>query len=42
MVEKGDIDTGFHRPEENKSLKICRKMGWKLATGIQENAELET
>lgn len=42
---KSDIDTEFHRPEEDKSLKeISRRMGYKkkLATRIQENAGLYT
>lgn len=42
-LKKDGIDTGFHRPEEDKLLKeICRRMAWKLATGIQENAGLDT
>lgn len=42
-LKNSDIDTGFHRPEEDKSLKeIYKRTGWKLATGIQENAGLDT
>lgn len=31
--------TTFHRPEDDELLKEAfRRMGWKSATGIQENA----